>query len=115
MSYFGCQPPCQTDQACYGTIGTTCNAATGICPGPDAGAPVVDAGRAPVDAGQTSADAGNAPADAGSNAQSDGGSAADGGSQSHAGGCGCNGLPGSADWSSVSLLLLALVELRRRR
>ena len=109
----GCQPPCQTDMDCYGTIGSTCDANTGICPGPDAGAPVVDAGRAAVDAGQPSADGGSG--DGGSTAQTDAGSTADGGGETHSGGCGCNGLPGSADWSSVSLLLLALVELRRRR
>jgi hypothetical protein len=118
----GCQPPCQSDMDCYGTIGTTCDVATGICPAPagsDAGAPA-DAGSPSVDAGVPTPDAGTITPDAGviSTAGPDAGSPGtpDAGSPTPASsGCGCNGLPGGADWSSVSLLLFALVELKRRR
>jgi hypothetical protein len=101
------------DADCFGTIGTTCDVATGICPAPGG----TDAG-ATVDAGKPTPDAGTPTPDAGPTAQPDAGSttAPDAGSpKPSSGGCGCNGLPGSADWSSVSLLLFALVELKRRR
>ncbi len=110
----GCQPPCMTDQDCYGTIGMTCNPATGICPGPDAGMAPVDAGHAPIDAGAAVADSGTTGTP-GSNGPDAGATAADAGSAMPASGCGCTGSPGGTDWSSVSLLILALVELRRRR
>jgi hypothetical protein len=113
----GCQPPCQTDMDCYGTIGMTCDPATGICPGPDAGTAPVDAGQPVGDAGTPHVDAGGSMPDSGTSVQADAGvsTAPDAGTVSPSGGCGCGGLPGGADWSSVSLLLLALVELKRRR
>jgi hypothetical protein len=111
-----CQAACQSDADCLVEAVTTCDVATGVCAVPDAGPKPVDAGPAQIDAGPAPVDAGTPTADAGTPPVStDAGTVPDAGSSGKSSGCGCSGLPGSADWPSLGALVFALVGLKRKR